>query len=469
MVFSSIVFLFYFLPLFLALFFVSNRSKFVLLCFSLLFYAWGEPAYVALMVASIMVNYALGLAIEASRPSGRDRLVVTCGLVLNMAPLTLFKYGSFILDNLNHALGIPIIGSPLSLLLPLGISFYTFHSISYLIDVYRRDTPAEHRFINLAVYISMFPQLISGPIIRYKTIAGDLHHPVVTPDRMALGIRTFLIGLGFKVLIANAVALPADLVFNLPMDRLSTSDAWIGIISYTLQIYYDFNGYSTMAIGLGLMVGYRFPLNFDHPYVSQSITEFWRRWHMTLSQWFRDYLYIPLGGNRGPAWRTYLNLVVVFLLCGIWHGAAWTFVAWGLYHGAFLVLERVGFNHVLAKLPAPVRVGYAMAVVAIGWVLFRSNSFGEAAIYLRAMAGFGAPHAMGIPTVRLLHVDVILATLAGLALAGPWLGRWGASLDERLAFGSVRVASLVGLVAIFIGASMSLAGGTYNPFIYFRF
>ena len=445
-----------------------KRSKIVLLSFSLLFYAWGEPAYVALMMGSIVINYGLGLAIDATRPAGRDRLVLIAGLMLNLAPLVLFKYGQFITDNLNGATGM-VAGGQWNLLLPLGISFYTFHSMSYLIDVYRRDTPAERRFLDLAVYISMFPQLVSGPIIRYKTIAGDLHHPVVTPDSMALGIRTFLIGLGFKVLIANSVAVPADLVFNLPAWRLSTSDAWIGIISYTLQIYYDFNGYSTMAIGLGLMIGFRFPLNFDHPYVSRSITEFWRRWHITLSQWFRDYVYIPLGGNRGPAWRTYLNLVIVFVLCGFWHGAAWTFVSWGLYHGAFLVIERVGFGGVLARLPSPLRIVYTLLVVGIGWVLFRSDSFGQAATYLRAMAGFGAPHNMGIPNVRLLHADVVLATLAGLALAGPWLGRWGATLDRRLAMGSYRVVGLTGLLAILIGASMSLAGGTYNPFIYFRF
>ncbi len=469
MVFSSIVFLFYFLPLFLIVFFVSRCSKIIILVFSLLFYAWGEPFYILLMVGSIIVNYGLGLAIESARPSGRDAWITTLGVILNLIPLIGFKYGSFLAENIGLMTGSTVLQTHWNVILPLGISFYTFHSMSYLIDVYRRDTVAERNFLDLAVYISMFPQLVSGPIIRYKTIANDIHHPTINLDHFSIGIRTFVIGLGQKVLIANTVAAPADLVFGLSSDRLSTSDAWLGIISYTLQIYYDFNGYSTMAIGLGLMLGYRFPLNFDYPYISQSITEFWRRWHISLSLWFRDYVYIPLGGNRVSLWRTYLNLLIVFTLCGLWHGAAWTFLAWGLFHGTFLVIERAGFGRAIDRAPRAIRSGYTLLVVMVGWVLFRADSFSQASAYLAALCGFGAPHRMGIPTHRLLHIDVLLAMVAGVALAGPRVARWGTWLDERLSLGPYRVAGIMALMMLLFAAAISLASGTYNPFIYFRF
>ena len=255
---------------------------------------------------------------------------------------------------------------------------------------------------------------------------------MVDAERTARGIRIFIIGLAQKVLIANTVAVSADLVFNLPVERLSTIDAWIGIVSYTLQIYYDFNGYSTMAIGLGLMMGFRFPRNFNYPYTARSITDFWRRWHITLSQWFRDYVYIPLGGNRVSPYRTYANLVIIFLLCGIWHGAAWTFVVWGLYHGLFLAIERAGFGAVLARLPRVLQSTYAVLVVMLGWVLFRADSFDSAGSYLAAMAGYGSSYAMGLPVSRLLHNDVLIAMLAALALAGPGLGQVGAWLGPAL-------------------------------------
>jgi alginate O-acetyltransferase complex protein AlgI len=469
MVFSSVIFLFYFLPLFFLAFYMLGRSKMVILIFSLLFYAWGEPGYVALMVGSIAVNYGLGLAIEAARPTGRDRWVVGAGLALNLLPLIFFKYGAFIVHNVDAVLQRPGAGQQWNILLPLGISFYTFHSMSYLIDVYRRDTVAERRFLDLAVYISMFPQLVSGPIIRYKTIANDLHHPIIDVEHTYRGIRLFIVGLAQKVLIANTVAVPADLVFDLPAQRLSTIDAWIGIVSYTLQIYYDFNGYSTMAIGLGLILGYRFPQNFNDPYISGSITEFWRRWHMTLSQWFRDYVYIPLGGNRKQSWRTYANLLIVFLLCGVWHGAAWTFVVWGLYHGFFLIIERAGFGAALHRLPRMLQIGYAMMVVMVGWVLFRADNFTQAWRYLGAMAGFGSGYAMGLPAARLLHNDVLLAMLAGIALAGPGLSPVGRWLNRRLPSGVQGLVGAAVALMMLIAALLSLAAGTYNPFIYFRF
>lgn len=469
MVFSSVIFLFYFLPLFLLAFFASGRNKIVILVFSLIFYAWGEPFYVLLMMSYIVVNFFFGLAIASAREKGGSRLILAIGCAVNLAPLIFFKYTNFLAETTAQLLDYSSPFAEINVLLPLGISFYTFHCLSYLIDVHRGDTPVERNFLTLAVYISMFPQLVAGPIIRFKTIAGDLHHPVINRSRFYLGLRVFIVGLGLKVLIANTLAVPVDLIFSLPPDRLTMADAWLGMIFYTLQIYYDFNGYSTMAIGLGLLIGYRLPLNFNYPYISASITEFWRRWHISLSQWFRDYLYIPLGGNRHGSVRTYANLVIVFLLCGIWHGAAWTFVVWGLYHGLFLVIERAGFGAALKRTPVPLQVAYALLVVMFGWVLFRAEGFDHAAIYFAALFGGGAAHGYGIPVSALLQTDVILALIAGVALAGPALGRLTARLSERVAIGAWRPLGDIGLLLVLFVASLALASGTYNPFIYFRF
>jgi alginate O-acetyltransferase complex protein AlgI len=356
-----------------------------------------------------------------------------------------------------------------SIPLPLGISFYTFHSLSYLIDVYRRDVRAERSLRDLAVYVSMFPQLIAGPIIRYKTIAGELHKPVISMDRFATGIRYFVIGLSQKVLIANTVAATADAIFALPPGQLSTPLSWLGIVCYTLQIYFDFGGYSNMAIGLGLMIGFTFPINFNYPYISTSITEFWRRWHISLSSWFRDYLYVPLGGNRVPPWRTYLNLWIVFLLCGLWHGAAWNFVVWGAAHGALLVLERAGFGGVLARVHPLVRHTYVMLAVMATWVLFRADSLGAAGHYFAAMIGFGASSAAVPPLQRFLGIDVVLAIMTGIVASGPYGDRALKYVGSILRAGEVQVGQLTGLVLLLGLVTLSLAGGAYNPFIYFRF
>lgn len=478
MVFSSIVFLFYFLPLFLAAFLLSGFSKYALLLFSLVFYAWGEPVFLPLILLMIALNFWLGRAIERGHGSGRARFWVTAGIVVNLLPLAIFKYGLFLVHMLLGVAG-PIIARLLhvapdqlianSIPLPLGISFYTFHSLSYLIDVYRKDVRAERSIRDLAVYISMFPQLIAGPIIRYKTIAGELHKPIVSSDRFATGIRYFVIGLSQKVLIANTVAASADAIFALPPDQLSTPLAWLGIVCYTLQIYFDFGGYSNMAIGLGLMIGFTFPINFNYPYISLSITEFWRRWHISLSSWFRDYLYVPLGGNRISPWRTYLNLWIVFLLCGLWHGAAWNFVVWGAAHGALLVLERAGFGGVLERLHPVFRHAYVILAVMATWVLFRADSFGAAVHYLGAMAGFGAGSPAVPPLHRFLGADVMLALAAGIVASGPYGGHLLTYIGSRLRAGELQVGQLAGLVLLFGLVTLSLAGGAYNPFIYFRF
>jgi alginate O-acetyltransferase complex protein AlgI len=480
MVFSSIVFLFYFLPLFLAVFLLSGFSKYALMFFSLVFYAWGEPVFLPLILIMIALNFWLGRAIERGHDDGRSRLWVTVGIVVNLLPLAVFKYGMFLLHILSAVLGHAMakffgasvdqfVVSNIPLPLPLGISFYTFHSLSYLIDVYRKDVRAERSIRDLAVYISMFPQLIAGPIIRYKTIAGELHKPVISAERFATGIRYFVIGLSQKVLIANTVAASADPIFALPPDQLSTPLAWLGIVCYTLQIYFDFGGYSNMAIGLGLMIGFTFPVNFNYPYISSSVTEFWRRWHISLSSWFRDYLYIPLGGNRVSPWRTYFNLWVVFLLCGLWHGAALNFVIWGAAHGCFLVLERAGFSRVLERIHPVFRHGYVLLAVMMTWVLFRADTLGAARYYFGALIGFGSNSSLAPPLHRFLGVDVVLALAAGIITSGPYGNRAMIRVGELLRVGAVQIGELAGLVALFALVTLSVAGGAYNPFIYFRF
>ena len=472
MVFSSVTFLFYFLPLFFLAFYATGRSKTVLAVFSIVFYAWGEPVFVVLLFASILMNYGLGLRIE--RAEGREaRAWIAAGVVLNLIPLLLFKYSGFVLQTLTALVGLsPKYAVKYSFALPLGISFFTFHALSYLIDVYRRDVRAERSIRDMVLYIAMFPQLVAGPLVRYKKIAGELHRPRITLDRTADGIRLFMIGLAQKVLIANTVSASADAIFALPQGELSTLLAWVGIVCYTVQIYFDFAGYSNMAIGLALMIGFTFPINFNYPYVARSMTDFWRRWHISLSSWFRDYVYIPLGGNRVSPARTYVNLTVVFLLCGIWHGANWTFVVWGLAHGLLLVIERLGFDRVLARWPAALQHLYVLVLVMITWVFFRADNVGQAFSYLGTMLGLGTAAPFAPPAQRFLGWDVLLALAAAAVGAGPYgtrLGRW---VFEGLS-GAVRPlgsAAELGTLAVLFGlVAMSLAGGAYNPFIYFRF
>ena len=478
MVFSSITFLFYFLPTFYAAFSLARFSKIVILVFSLIFYAWGELVFLPLVLIMISLNYLFGLRIANGLATRKARRWLGVAIVVNLLPLLFFKYAMFLLGIVRPVidpLSLKLFGTRLlpdpafSLPLPLGISFYTFHALSYLIDVFRRDVKAERSLRDLAVYTLMFPQLIAGPIIRYKTIAGELHNPVITPERVALGIQIFIVGLAQKVLIANTVAVPADAIFSLAPEQVSMSLAWLGIVCYTVQIYFDFSGYSTMAIGLALMIGFTFPLNFNYPYSSQSMTEFWRRWHMSLSAWFRDYLYVPLGGNRISPLRTYLNLCIVFLLCGLWHGASWNFVLWGAAHGLLLVGERMGFGEVLARAPRLLRHVYVMVAVMMTWVLFRVETLFQANIYFRTLFGFGADPVSAMPLAHYFGQDVMLALAAGAAAAGPWGVRAITAVNQRLVVGGIEPARLLVLGLLLLASSFSLAAGSYNPFIYFRF
>jgi alginate O-acetyltransferase complex protein AlgI len=474
MVFSSPIFLFLFLPVTLLVNFALpfRARNYWLLGMSLLFYAWGEPKFALVMLASVGVNYVLARWIDRARRGRGARAGLVTAVVINIGLLVIFKYANFLTDNVNVLLATlrlpPLVVPPIEL--PIGISFFTFQALSYVIDVYRRDVPVQRNPFALGLYIALFPQLIAGPIVRYHDVARQIVERTVTRSDFAAGVERFVIGLGKKVLIANTLAGPADLIFSVPGDQLTTGVAWFGVLCYSLQIYFDFSGYSDMAIGLGLMLGFRFLENFDYPYISRSVTEFWRRWHISLSTWFRDYLYIPLGGSRVAPVRVYLNLLTVFLLCGLWHGASWTFVIWGLFHGAFLVLERRGLSGLIGRWWSPLRHVYVLLVVMVSWVFFRSATLGEAWGFLGAMAGLasGAGQHLG------LYLDgekllVVAAGLLGAAPIGPLVRGWCERARSPFTDGLVGLCRIAAMTAILLVSSMLLAAGTYNPFIYFRF
>lgn len=473
MVFSSITFLFYFLPIFLFFYFISKYKNGVLLCASLLFYAWGELEYVSILIASIIINYSIGLMISRTR---LKRLWLFIGIVLNISPLILFKYLNLIVDTINPLIDManlnPIVLTPIHL--PMGISFFTFQAMSYLMDVYRNDAPAEKNIFTVALYISMFPQLLAGPIVRFHTIAQALKKRQESNTQFSKGIRFFIIGLSQKVLVSNTLTFSVNQIFALPLSEIGFSLSWLAAIGYTLQIYFDFAGYSNMAIGLGLMLGFELPQNFNYPYVSQSIGEFWRRWHITLSQWFRDYLYIPLGGNQKGPVRLYLNLFIVFFICGLWHGASYTFVIWGLYHGLFLIIERMGLKSFLDRLPRPFRHIYALLVIIVGWIFFRANTFDQAFTFIKAMAGF-QDGGKAYTIAQYLSLDVMIAMGLGTFLSGPHyeiITAFSNKLQLTPRQSTVvwtPVFQTISLIVTFILALMCLASGAYNPFIYFKF
>lgn len=484
MVFSSPVFLFLFLPLVLLGNFVLPRlwmRNLFLLVASLLFYAWGEQFFVLVMVGSILLNYGFGLLVHAlgSRPRAA-RAAVASAVALNIGLLIAFKYANFLAANLSvllAALGRPPVElSPIHL--PIGISFFTFQALSYVVDVYRRDGHVQRSPLDMGLYISLFPQLIAGPIVRYRDVDAQIRDRSVTLDGFASGIRRFTVGLGKKMILANTFAAVADRAFDLDPGQLTTGVAWLGAVSYAFQIFFDFSGYSDMAIGLGRMFGFTFLENFAFPYVSTSIRDFWRRWHISLSTWFRDYLYIPIGGNRGGPLRTGFNLVAVFFLCGLWHGASWTFVVWGLYHGAFLVLERSGWGGAIDRAWRPVRHAYAMLVVLVGWVIFRADTLAHAGAYLAAMAGSASGSGIEWHAGMIWNVEYAAALAAAIAASTPvwpsFAAWWGRSAGSGRAASAARAAGSAAIDLVFVPAvlvlcAMLLARGSYNPFIYFRF
>ncbi len=475
MLFSSPIFLLLFLPAVLFIYFLTPKKfkNLTLLVFSLIFYTWGEKELVILILLSAIVDFISGMIIS----KGKRKLGLYISIVFNVSILLYFKYANFISGNLIHMLEAFNMSSENALnfsnvALPLGISFYTFQTMSYTIDVYRGHVKASNNFIDFATYVTMFPQLIAGPIVRYAVIEKELKNRIVTTSLFYEGVERFIIGLSKKMIIANNCALLADGVFNLPASESSAITAWLGVIAYSFQIYFDFSGYSDMAIGLGKMFGFNFPENFNFPYISKSIREFWRRWHMTLSTWFRDYLYISLGGNRKGNWRTYINLIIVFLITGLWHGASWTFVVWGLFHGAFLIIERILINKSI-KLSSPIFSHlYVILVLSISWVFFRSNTIGDAFNYITTMFDFSLStntEFLNFYLTKELLFVLVLATMLSTPIYSQ-LKRYIYSLNISTNTKKIFLPlKLVGLFILLVICFTYIATDSYNPFIYFRF
>jgi alginate O-acetyltransferase complex protein AlgI len=477
MVFSSTAFLFLFLPLVLGVHFFAGESKRngVLLVASLGYYAWGESRFLPLVLLSVSCNYLFGMLIGFVRNARARKLVVTLAAVGNVAVLIRYKYAAFFGEGLNELLRrFPKLHAPLLLepiALPLGISFFTFHVLSYVVDVYRGQVKALRNLPLLCLYVLFFPQLVAGPIVRYHEIADQLTHRQITLEDLAVGIERFVIGFGKKLLIANVTGEIADGIFGLPPGELNASLAWLGICAYALQVYFDFSGYSDMAIGLARMFGFRFPENFNYPYIARSMTEFWQRWHLSLSRWFRDYVYIPLGGNRRGRLRTYTNLTLVFLLCGLWHGASWNFVLWGALHGTFLVIERAGFLRIIERAWSPLRHAYCGILILISWVPFRAPTLALSGAFLKAMLGHGTGNGVVYRALNYLDNEQLLALAVGVVGSTPLLP-WLARRAPRRSLVGMTVCDLTKLaamVAIALVAAMRLSSGTYNSFIYFRF
>ncbi len=477
MSFASPVFLWYFMPAVLgALWLAPLRARNAIVAgASLIFYAWGAREFVFMLLACVAVNFMAGRALGTPEPGteSRRRLVLTGAVTFNLAVLVIWKYGSFGLrqvSDVSDALGADL-GLAVSIALPIGISFFTFHNISYIVDVYRGKSEPQRSPLQFLTYIVMFPQLVAGPIVRYHEIKDQLR-----PDRprdrgadFAAGFPRFAYGLFKKVAVADSIAPIADSVFALPSDQLTTPTAWLGALAYTLQIYFDFSGYTDMAIGLGTMLGFRLPENFNRPYSAVSITDFWRRWHMSLSRWFRDYLYVPLGGNRGSTAQTYRNLLIVFFLTGLWHGAAWTFILWGLYHGSFLVLERAtGLRTVPAERLMWPRRALTFVIVLIGWVPFRAHSIDRAGAIVGKMFAFdfsAAPVTVSAAATGQAVVALVLAALVVLMPRSFVTGRYLDLARSPLA-GTARVAvSSAGALI----AAVLVAAGSFSPFLYARF
>lgn len=466
MVFSSTIFLCVYLPLVLLGYYIcpkKGRNLFLLIV-SLVFYAWGEPKYVFLMIFSILVNYIFGRLMDKHRENKkRLKLMLVLSVVIDLGLLSVFKYTDFIITNVNAIFGANF--DLLNIALPIGISFYTFQAMSYTIDVYRDDVRVQKNLIDFGMYITMFPQLIAGPIVRYADVQDQLADRSVTTADFSEGIMRFVVGLGKKVLLANQMGAVWSEIYALGGD-VSALMAWTGAIAYTFQIYFDFSGYSDMAIGLGRMFGFKFPENFRYPYQSVSITDFWRRWHITLSTWFKEYLYIPLGGNRRGLARQALNLLIVWSLTGFWHGAGWNFVMWGLYYFVILFIEKLFLLKALDKLPKFFRHVYALLLIIIGWVIFASDDVSVLLPYLGSMFGAnGAIGGMDVYTLLTKAVLLIICCIASTELPKKLFLSAAGAMNEKAAF-TLKSVLTIALLAL---SMILLIGDSYNPFLYFRF
>ena len=471
MVFSSLVFLFLFLPICLIAYFLSPTLKIknlVLLAFSIFFYAWGEPIWVFLLIFSGTVDFVIAKIIDKNRDNWKSKFALIASLTINLGLLGFFKYGNFIVENINALFNMQI---PLSsMTLPIGISFYTFQTLSYSIDVYRNEVKVQKSFSNFQLFVALFPQLIAGPILRYSELEAQLNDRTSTLEKTSQGISRFLIGLGKKVLIANYVGEIATTILDGGLVGLPVIDAWFGVLMFTFQIYFDFSGYSDMAIGLGKIFGFEYGENFNYPYISKSITEFWRHWHISLGSFFRDYVYIPLGGNRSHQFR---NIVVVWFLTGLWHGASWNFVLWGMYFAVLLILEKYIFKGIMSKLPKALSWSYTFILVMIGWVLFYYTDLTKCFALLKIMfglAGHELYNANTIYTVSSRYLIMIISALASTPIVSFIKKNLETIGNELPHFQTIRMTfvAMVNLVIIFL-CTTSLIGQSFNPFLYFRF
>jgi len=481
MLFSSILFLYLFLPTTLLGYYLINKDyrNYWLLLASLVFFAWGGVSFTAILIGSIILNYFFGIKLQQHLGTRKGYWWLFIGVSSNVLILGVFKYANFLIFNINNlsgALSLPLIPET-HILLPVGISFYTFHSLSYLVDIYRKKTLAQRNIFDLSLYICMFSQLIAGPIIRYSDVWQQLRGRTHSWAKFSSGVERFLIGLAKKVLLANVFARVADDMFTSNITNLTTLDAWFGIVCYTLQIYCDFAGYSDMAIGLGRMFGFDFFENFNFPYIAKSVKEFWRRWHISLSSFFRDYVYIPLGGSKIKVSRTYLNLLIVFFLTGFWHGASWSFVVWGLFHGIFMVIERLGFEKILEKTWKPIANMYTLLVVMFAWVLFRADTLNHGITYWKAMFHIQVGQQKSLFFEYLnteLYISFTLAILGSFGLFSI-IGKYIEQIlisdktANKIYSYFYHFSSALFYVAVIVLCSVYLIAGTYNPFIYYRF
>jgi hypothetical protein len=472
MVFASAIFLFLFLPITIIGYFLIKPKyrNFWLFIMSLVFYAWGGLIYAILFIFSAYINFLFGIWMEKNRR--RKKLILSLSIVWNLGILAYFKYSSFILLNLQAVIQIFIPSFKINIVsvpLPIGISFFTFQIMTYVIDLYREEIKVQKKFINLGLYIMLFPQLIAGPIVRYIDIEKEINNRKVDINLIDEGIKRFILGLGKKIFIANIMGTWADTVFNTPLEKINTPLAWLGIFGYTMQIFFDFSAYSDMAIGLGKIFGFHFLENFNYPYISRNIQEFWRRWHISLSQWFKDYLYIPLGGNRKGEIRTYINLLTVFFLTGLWHGASWNFIFWGIFHGLFLIIERLGLKKFLEKIPKILQHFYTMIIVIIGWVFFRSNSFIFALKYLKKLF---IPNFIYMESffVELETLKLFIA-LCAIVFSTPIVPKLRNVLLNNIFKNKFCYEIFRNFIYIifFLLSVIFLAGSNFNPFIYFHF
>lgn len=468
MLFSSITFIYFFLPIVLAIYFllpIRYRNGW-LLAASFLFYAWGEPNYLVIMLLTIFINYFAAFLVSKQKTKATKFIVLWLSIIVDLSMLGYFKYFNFFVENINLLFHGNI--DFIKVVMPIGISFYTFQALSYVIDVYKGEVKAQRNIATVALYIALFPQLIAGPIVKYHDIENQLTSHDVTPDMFYQGLCRFIVGLGKKVLIANNMGLVADKVFNLSANDVSTPMAWLGALCYSMQIFYDFSGYSDMAIGLGQMFGFKFLENFNYPYISDSITEFWRRWHISLSSWLKNYVYIPLGGNRHGLTKTCINLMIVFAITGFWHGAQWTFILWGMWHGVFIVIEKLTHFPKL-KGNLVLMTGkhlLTLFIVLIGWVLFRAEQFDVAYDYLRNMFGLIEHNELKYNHLYFFDNIQLIALALAFIFAHPWFKELYASYQHK---DGCQLAYNIGLIVVFFLSSMLLTASTYNPFIYFRF